>query len=128
MNSFRAAVEAADLDAMSAALSDDIEFHSPVAFTPFVGRESVTGVLTAVMGTFEDFEYTDELVDGETTTLIFEARVGDKQVQGLDLLRHNDAGEIEHFTVMLRPLSAMIAMNEAMTPKVTGLAKGDAPK
>lgn len=112
---------------MTALMADDIEFHSPVAFRPFVGRESVAGVLEAVMGTFEDFEYTDELHEGDVTTLVFNARVGDKKLQGIDILRHNEAGEIAHFTVMLRPLSGLIAMGEAMGPKVTDLAKGEAP-
>ena len=112
---------------MTALMAEDIEFHSPVAFRPFVGRESVAGVLDAVMGTFEDFEYTDELQEGNVTTLVFNARVGDKKLQGIDILRHNDAGEIQHFTVMLRPLSGLIAMGEAMGPKVTDLAKGAPP-
>lgn len=113
---------------MTATLAQDIEFHSPVAFRPFVGRESVSGVLDAVLNTFEDFEYTDELVDGDTTALVFNARVGDKKIQGLDLLRHNESGEIENFTVMMRPLSALLAMGEAMASQVTELEKGDAPK
>ncbi len=113
---------------MTAAMAEDVEFHSPVAFRPFVGRESVAGLFTALLETFEEFEYTDELNEGNTTALIFNARVGDKKIQGLDFLRHNDAGEVQEFTVMLRPLSALIAMGEAMGPKVADLAKGDAPK
>jgi|SRR3954451_9260905 hypothetical protein len=128
MQAFRAAVEAQDIDAMSALMADDIEFHSPFAFRPFVGRESVTGVLTGVMNTFEEFEYSDELAEGDTSTLIFNAKVGDKKVQGLDLIRLNSAGQIEELTVMLRPASALMAMGEAMAPKVEGLAKGEAPK
>ena len=128
MHPFREAVESVDHAAMTAAMAEDVEFHSPVAFRPFVGRESVAGLFTALLETFEEFEYTDELNEGNTTALIFNARVGDKKIQGLDFLRHNDAGEVQEFTVMLRPLSALIAMGEAMGPKVADLAKGDAPK
>ena len=35
---FRAAVEARDLDGMVEQLAEDVEFHSPVSFRPFVGR------------------------------------------------------------------------------------------
>jgi len=128
MHPFRQAVESQNHAAMTAAMAENVEFHSPVAFRPFVGRESVAGLFTALMETFEEFEYTDELQDGNTTALIFTARVGDKKIQGLDFLRHNEAGEVEEFTVMLRPLSALIAMGEAMAPKVADLAKGEAPK
>lgn len=127
MDPFKAAVEAKDHAAMSALLAENIEFHSPVAFRPFVGRESVSGVLDAVMSTFEEFEYTDELHEGNVVTLIFNASVGEKKLQGIDIVRYDEAGLIEHFTVMLRPLSGVIAMAEAMAPKVTEFAKGEAP-
>src|SRR3954447_3247166 len=104
---FKAAVLAGDHAAMVATLAPGVQFHSPVAFRPFDGRESTLGVLTAITSVFEDFEYTDELESGDTTALIFRARVGDKPVQGIDYLRHNADGLIDEFTVMLRPLSAI---------------------
>ena len=122
-HSFRNAVEAHDLEAMAATLAPDVQFHSPVAFRPFDGRESTMGVLTAITSVFEDFEYTDELEAGDTTALIFRARVGDKSVQGIDYLRHNADGLVDEFTVMLRPLSAIMAVGERMAPQVEGLAK-----
>jgi hypothetical protein len=49
--------------------------------------------------------------------------VGDKAVQGLDLIRSGDSGRIKNLTVMVRPLSGLIALAEAMAPKVGHLAK-----
>jgi SnoaL-like domain len=122
---FRDAVLRRDLPAMVEALAPGVVFNSPVAFKPFEGREAVGQVLAAVMGTFEDFRYTDELAGETAHALIFEARVGDKQVQGIDLLRFDADGKIDDFTVMVRPLSATIALAEAMGPKV-GHLKGAA--
>jgi len=122
-HAFRRAVEARDQEAMSAALAPDVQFHSPVAFHPFDGREATIGVLSAVSTVFEDFEYTDEIESGDTVALLFRARVGDKAVQGLDFLRLGEDGLIREFTVMLRPLSAIVAVGERMAPKVEGLAK-----
>ena len=121
MNNFRAAVEAGDLDAMIATLAPDVVFNSPVAFKPFEGRETVGKVLEAVMGTFEDFHYTDELEHDGVHALVFRARVGDKQVEGIDLLRLNDDGLIDDFTVFVRPAAGLMARGEAMGPKVAGL-------
>ena len=112
---FRAAVETRDLDAMSACLSEDVEFYSPVAFKPFEGREVVTAVLGFVMETFEEFRYVDELGDGGSHMLRFQARVGEREVEGVDLFETGDDGLVERFTVMLRPLSALMAMGEAMS-------------
>jgi hypothetical protein len=119
---FRAAVEARDIDAMVDALAPDVQFHSPVAHTPFAGREAVRVLFTALLETFENFEYTDELEAGDGThALIFRAYVGDKQLQGLDLMRLNDEGLIQEFTVMIRPASGLMALGQAMAPKVETL-------
>ena len=118
---FRDAVLRGDHAGMVDALAPDVVFNSPVAFRPFEGREAVGQVLAAVMTTFEDFRYTDELAGETAHALVFEARVGDKQVQGIDLLRFDSEGKIGDFTVLVRPLSATIALAEAMGPKVAHL-------
>ena len=125
MHPFRAAVEAKDFDAALALFAEDATLDSPVAFKPFEGIQAVDFVLRAVAATFEDFRYTDEFANDEAGThaLIFEARVGDRSVQGLDLLRMNSAGQIENLTVMIRPLSGLTALAEEMGKKVGHLAK-----
>ncbi len=124
MHPFRAAVEAADLDAAVAQLADDVQFFSPVAHKPFDGKDAARGVLTAVFNTLEDFRYTDELEGPDGThALFFQASVGGKKLQGVDYLQYGDDGLVHTFTVMFRPLSAIVAMGEAMAPKVEGLAK-----
>jgi hypothetical protein len=123
MHPFRAAVETQDFDAAIALFAEDATLDSPVAFKPFVGLEQVEFVLRAVSETFEDFRYTDEFDAGSTHALIFRARVGEKSVEGLDLIRHDDSGQIKNLTVMVRPLSGLTALAEAMAAKVGHLAK-----
>jgi hypothetical protein len=124
MHPFRAAVEAGDIDRGLELFAEDATLDSPVAFKPFVGIEQVSVVLRAVFDTFEDFHYTDEFEGPDRThALIFEARVGDKSVQGLDLIREHADGRIENLTVMVRPMSGLMALAEAMSAKVGHLAK-----
>ena len=126
MHAFRAAVEARDHAAMVAAMAPDAKLYSPVAHRPFDGRDAVAGVFTALLEVFEDFSYSDELADGDTIVLQFHARVGDKQLQGIDWLRLDEDGLIKELTVLIRPLSGIMALGEAMAPRVEGLAKGAA--
>ena len=116
-NNFRAAVEAHDLDAMSACLADDVEFFSPVAFKPFVSKPVVTVLLGFVGDTFEDFVYVDDIEQGNSHMLRFSARVGDKAIDGVDLLELDEDGLIRRFSVMIRPLSAAHAMADAMSAR-----------
>ena len=112
---FRAAVEAHDHDAMEACLAPDVVFRSPAVHTPYEGREATMQVLRAVTTVFEDFTYVDELAgqDG-TSVLVFTTRVGDRQLQGIDLLRFGDDGLVSELTVMVRPLKGVVALVEAM--------------
>jgi hypothetical protein len=116
---FRAAVERMDIGAASELLAQDIVFHSPATFHPFVGRETVTRLLTIVSETFEDFRYTDELEGTDTHALIFRAAIGGREIEGIDLLRFDEDGLIADFTVMLRPISGLVPFAQARGEKVT---------
>ena len=122
--SFRAAVENGDIEAASALFAEDIVFHSPATFHPFVGRDTVTRLLTIVADTFEEFRYTDELDADGSHALIFRAAIDGREIEGIDLLRVGADGLIEDFTVMLRPISGLLPFAQAMGEKVqaAGLA------
>jgi hypothetical protein len=108
---FRRGVESGDVGVMMEAFADGAVLHSPITFTPFEGKEAIARLLGILMQVFEDFRYTDELTaeDG-TKALVFRTRVGDREVEGLDLIRFDDAGLIRDFTVMVRPRSAIEAL------------------
>ena len=113
---FREAVERADLDAAVALLAEDVVFRSPAVFKPYEGRETVATILRTVFGVFEDFRYTDELDGDGVHGLLFDARVGERSLQGIDLLRLDADGQIAEFTVMIRPASGLVALAERMGP------------
>lgn len=114
MDSFRAAVEAGDIDAATALLADDVVFTSPVVFKPYAGKAVTSAILGAVFRVFEDFRYDTSVEDGDNHVLVFRARVGDRSLQGVDLLHTNADGLIDSFTVMVRPLSGAQALQERM--------------
>jgi len=115
---FRAAIESADMQAASELFAPDIVFHSPVTFHPFRGRDAVGRLLGEVAQVFSHFRYTDELAGGDVHGLIFRATVGEREVEGLDLLRFGAGGLIVEFTVMLRPLSGLVPFAQAMSERV----------
>ena len=120
-SAFRQAVEAGDAEAMAAALDPDVTFRSPVVFQPYEGRDAVLLLLSAVVEVFEDFRYVDELHGDGTTCLVFEARVGDRELDGIDHLRHGPDGLVTELMVMVRPYSAATALRDAMAAKLAAL-------
>jgi len=117
---FRTAIEARDLDTAVALLREDVVFRSPVVFTPYEGRDALRLILGAVIEVFEDFRYIREIGadDARDHALVFEARVGDKQLQGCDFIHVDEDGAIDEFTVMVRPMQAMLALAEAMKARL----------
>jgi hypothetical protein len=114
-DAFKSAIEAEDPDALDASLADDVAFRSPVVFRPYEGKPVVMAILTeGAMRVFEDFRYVEQFEDGDAAALIFKARVGNREVDGLDLLRFDGEGKIAELMVMVRPMSGLNALAEAM--------------
>jgi len=115
---FRIAAEAKDLEAMTQTLCEDVVLHSPILFRGFEGREIVIQVLTHVAATLEDFTYTDELSDDGVVVLRFKARVGDRELEGIDFLELDEQGRVAELTVFMRPMSALTAFNQQMAARL----------
>jgi hypothetical protein len=115
---FRAAAEAGDHSAIVQALAPDVVFRSPIVFKPYEGRDAVAPILAAVMQVFDSFRYVDQLEGEGTGALIFEAKVGDRRLDGLDHLRFDEDGLVSELTVMVRPLSAALALADQMRARL----------
>jgi ketosteroid isomerase-like protein len=119
---FRAAAEAKDFSAVEGLFTEDVVFNSPVVFKPYLGRDALAAVLGAVVRVFEDFRYVEQVEGGDTAVLMFEARVGDRELQGVDILRFDPDGLVRELIVMVRPMSGMNALAEAMQKQLEAAA------
>jgi hypothetical protein len=115
---FRAAAESKDFSAIDDLFTEDVSFRSPVVFKQYEGRDAVAMLLGAVSQVFEDFSYTDQIETGDAATLCFSARVGDRELEGIDLLHFDDQGKINDMAVYVRPMSGVHALAEAMQKKL----------
>jgi hypothetical protein len=113
-DAFRAAVEAKDFSATGELFAPDATFRSPVVFKPYEGRDQIALLLGAVVQVFEDFHYLEQVETGDVAVLLFETRVGEKTLQGVDILKFDADDRITEMTVMVRPMSGMHALAEAM--------------
>ena len=109
-----------DLGALPSLLHAGATFRSPMALKPYASANAVNLILTTVFGVFEDFVYHRELAsdDGLNAVLEFSARVGDKQLKGIDLIRFDTDGKIVDFEVMIRPLNGLQALGEQMGQRI----------
>jgi len=114
MERFRKAVEARDVDALEACLAENVVFFSPVVFKRYEGRAAVSTLLRAVMRVFEEFEYIVSVQEGARTALEFKAKVGAREIHGIDLGTVDANGLVTELTVFVRPFTAAQALGEAM--------------
>ncbi len=115
---FRIAAESKDVELMTETLREDVVLHSPILFRGFEGRDMVGQVLTHVAATLEGLTYVDELIGENSVCLRFKARVGDRELEGIDFLELDDDGKVTELTVFMRPLSAINAFNEQMKARL----------
>ena len=113
-DAFRAAAESKDFSKLEELFAEDVTFRSPAVFKPYEGRDAVAMLLTAVSRVFEDFRYTDQIETGDAAALAFSATVGDRELDGIDLLRFDGEGRVREMAVYIRPMSGPHALAEAM--------------
>lgn len=105
-------------------LADDAVFHSPVVHTPQEGGDQVFAYLHAashVLGG-EHFRYLREIVDGDQAVLEFQSELDGIQINGVDIIRWDNAGKISDFKVMVRPLKAINKVWEKMAEMLAAQA------
>lgn len=103
----------AGLDAL---LDDDAVFFSPVVHTPQRGRKLVAAYLSAAFQVFAGpaFRYVRETVGPADAMLEFETEIDGILVNGVDIIKWNEAGRIVEFKVMVRPLKAINVVHQRM--------------
>ena len=101
---------------LAALLADDVVFHSPVVYTPRVGKAVTQQYLAAAFHVFFDasFHYVRELSGPNDAVLEFQVDIDGIAVNGVDMLKWNDEGQITEFKVMVRPLKAINLIHQKM--------------
>jgi len=105
-----------NVPALDALLATDAVFHSPVVHKPQIGKPITKMYLAAAMTVFgnESFRYVRELKSEREAVLEFELELESISVNGVDMIKWNEEGEITEFKVMLRPLKAVNLIHQKM--------------
>jgi len=123
-------VETRDPRLLSRLLADDAVFISPVVHAPQRGKALTMSYLAAAFEVFfnPSFHYVREIVGPSDAMLEFETEIDGIQVNGVDILRWNGAGQIVEFKVMLRPLKAIHLIHERMGAMLAAAGRGSAQR
>lgn len=113
-------IQSRDASRLPAITAEDAVFHSPAVHTPQEGRDLVVAYLSGAMVVLgSTLTYQDEWVGERDAVLRFTAEVEGLQVEGVDIIRWDDEGQIVDFTVMVRPFKALQAVMGRMLEELT---------
>jgi hypothetical protein len=120
-------------DILDELLDDDVTYYPPDQLVPVTGKEPTKRhlLVAAIVFPFDPaagdpldggrFRYTKRLVAGDTAMLEFEADLYGGGVNGVDIIRCNDAGLIVEFRIFIRPLPALNAAHGRSRAAFEGL-------
>lgn len=109
-------VRTKDASRLDTLLAEDVTFFSPVVHTPQQGKAVTKAYLGAALQVFINphFRYVREIIGPSDAMLEFETELDGVRVNGVDIIRWNEDGQITEFKVMVRPLKAIQAVHERM--------------
>lgn len=103
-------------DELADILAADCVFESPVVHTPQRGGAITEKYLRGALHVLntEHFRYGEEWYAERSAVLEFYSEVDGITINGVDIIKWNDAGKITHFKVMVRPLKAINTLHAKM--------------
>src|SRR5215212_2007590 len=123
IEAWRRLVADKDVTGVDSLLAENVVFHSPVVDTPQSGRAITRQYLAAVFDIFakHSFRYVREVVGEHDAILEFLVEIDGVSVNGVDMIKWNDEGQIVDFKVMLRPFKAL----KVMQTRVAAILQGE---
>jgi hypothetical protein len=113
-----------DVAALSELLAEDVSVGAPPYWTKVRGRKIVEHLLGIIIETIEGFTYHREWLEGSELALEFTGRVGDLDLQGIDLISLDEEGQVRNVDVLVRPVNAVITLQKIVGPRMEAFLAG----
>jgi hypothetical protein len=123
MRAWHELVKTRDPDGLDVLLAADAVFHSPIVHSPQVGKALTKMYLLGAFQVFlnDTFRYVRDVRGPHDAVLEFEVEIDKIRVNGVDMIKWNDDGQIVDFKVMIRPLKAIQLIQERMAAMLKSL-------
>lgn len=109
-------VASRDFDLLDRLLDDDVVFESPIVHTPQVGRAIAKAYLIGAVEVLSgpEFRFVARWFAERSAVLELETKLDGLTINGVDIIDWNTEDRITRFKVMVRPLKAVNALQQAM--------------
>jgi hypothetical protein len=117
------AVREKNVEALRGLLAPNASIGAPPYWQRIEGSDLVAHLLGVIVRTIDDFTYHRQWRNGSELALEFTGRVGDLDLQGIDLISVNDEGLLAKIDVPMRPMNAVQALQKIVAPQVMAFLK-----
>ena len=116
---FQHAIEALDTPAVVALMREDVQLYSPVPRAPFEGRDVVAAVFE-FLATVASVSHFISVAHGENEAILcFDGVLAGRDCEWMHRVQIDEDGKIWRITDMVRPLSAVLALQTAASGRTT---------
>ena len=117
-------VAARDIPALAEVLADGVRLGAPPYWAKLEGKALVQHLLGLVITAIDGFTYRREWVQGSELALEFTGRVGELDIQGVDLITLDGSNRVRNLDVPMRPVNAVVALQEIIAPQMEAYLSG----
>ena len=110
------AVRDNDHGKLAASLAGEIVMHGPLVSEPITGRDQVAPVLGLAFGAVEGFRFGEILSAPGQYAIAFTGKIRGEAIEGMELLHLDPHGKIDSLTAFVRPLAALVALQNQVAP------------
>jgi hypothetical protein len=112
--SYSQALAAFDRASILASLSDDVTIRVAVHDEPLRGKDTADFLFGVLTQELTPFELVEEIVEGDTSVVLFETSLRGEQAHGLNVVTYRPDGLVGELTVFFRPLAALQLVAEVI--------------
>lgn len=112
-DAFREAGAHRDVNRVAKLLADDVRLFASLTPKPFEGKAAVLGIFAMLLEVFEELQYVAEYDNSAGKVLLTTGRVGERDVDGVQVLTFGADGLVHEFRDFIRPFSGALALREA---------------
>lgn len=123
MNDFQSAVDAGNASLLAPLLAPDVRLLASVSPDPFDGQDTVLFIFGMLITLIQEPRYVAEVVGAKEVVLVMKGRLGDRPLDGIQVLTVGEDGLITQFLDFVRPLPALIALQDAATQYLADLGR-----
>lgn len=116
LSAFLAALQTRDGTSAAAQLAEYVILESPIDVVPCVGREQVAKVVSEILDVVDEFTVTHIISGDGYFAVVTNIRIGETEIDGIDLIGVNAAGKVASLSIHLRPMRAIVALHNRLAP------------